>query len=429
MPRVHALKTILCAAALLGAAAASASDWTPLFDGESLAGWTGDTANYQVLDGVLVCTDKGGLLYTEREYADFEMEFEFKLSPGANNGLGIRAARSGDPAYHGMELQMLDDDAPKYADLKPEQYHGSIYSLVPAKRGHLKPAGEWNAQRVVCVGDHVKVELNGEVIVDAWLDRVKQAVGRDHAAFSRTSGHIVLCGHGAQVEFRRMRIRDVAPPPPVPGAGPDGAPPPGFTALFNGRDLEGWRGLGADPRRREKMSAEDFAAAVARDTAALKGVWTARDGVIAYAGAPSQLCTVKDYTDFDLYLEWKIPPKSDSGVYLRGTPQVQIWDPDNQAAHQNGADKGSGALWNNKKGGHRPLVRADRPAGEWNVFLIRMVGERVSVWLNGQPVLDRVVLENYWEPGVPVCRTGPIELQGHITPVEFRNLFIRELPH
>jgi hypothetical protein len=187
-----------------------------LFDGKTLEGWTGAVKGYTVEDGNLVCIkEKGGNLYTEKEYSDFVLRFEFKLEPGANNGLGIRAPLQGDAAYVGMELQILDDSAPQYKDkLQPYQYHGSVYGVAPAKRGYLKPVGLWNQQEVTCVGRHVKVVLNGETIVDVDLDKVapegKTIDKGNHPGLKRTSGHIGFLGHGSRVEFRKIRLKEIA---------------------------------------------------------------------------------------------------------------------------------------------------------------------------------------------------------------------------
>jgi len=183
-----------------------------LFNGEDLTGWTGDTKGYRVEDGKIVLDPKrgGGNLYTVGEYGDFDLRFEFRLTRGANNGLAIRAPLSGNPAYEAMELQILDNTAPKYKNLKPYQFHGSIYGVVPAKRGYLKPIGEWNFEEVIARGPHIKVILNGTTIVDADIDKAgmpKTMDGRDHPGLKRDSGHIGFCGHGDYIEFRDIRIK------------------------------------------------------------------------------------------------------------------------------------------------------------------------------------------------------------------------------
>jgi len=185
----------------------------PLFDGKTLNGWTlvrGHGPGYVVKDGVLVCpADGGGNLYTESEYANFILRFEFKLSAGGNNGIGIRAPLTGDAAYQGMEIQILDHDDVQYKGrLKPAQYHGSVYDLFPAKTGHLKPVGEWNYEEIAVDGRKITIRLNGATIVDANLDDVKDPeVLKKHPGVLRKSGHIGLLGHGTLVEFRNMRLK------------------------------------------------------------------------------------------------------------------------------------------------------------------------------------------------------------------------------
>jgi len=183
-----------------------------LFNGKDLTGWTGATEGYLVEDEKIVCPAQGGgNLYTENEYGDFTLRFDFRLAPDANNGLGIRAPLTGNAAYEGMELQILDDTAEQYKDLQPYQYHGSIYGVVPAKRGHLSPIGEWNSQEVIAKGPHIAVNLNGVTIVDADLSQIdaSQATdGKDHPGLKRTKGHIGFLGHGSRVEFRSIRVRE-----------------------------------------------------------------------------------------------------------------------------------------------------------------------------------------------------------------------------
>jgi len=201
----------------------------------------------------------------------------------------------------------------------------------------------------------------------------------------------------------------------------DNCPPPGFVALFNGRDLSGWKGLPAGPLQspaaRAKATPEQLATAQKEADENMRAHWKVADGALVFDGKGRSLCTAKDYGDFELYVDWKILPKGDSGIYLRGTPQVQIWE----------VKIGSGGLYNNKKNPSTPLKAADKPVGQWNSFRIKMVGEKVTVWLNDQLVVDNVVMENYWEPGKPIYPTGQIELQNHGNTLWFKNIYIREL--
>jgi len=185
----------------------------PLFNGKNLDGWTlvnGKGRGYIVEDGAIVCpVDGGGNLLTKEQFSDFVLRFQFKLTEGANNGIGIRAPLEGDIAYTGMEIQVLDHDSPRYqGHLKPAQYHGSIYDVVPAKTGFLKKVGEWNDEEISALGRQIKVTLNGHVIVDANLDDVKDpAVLKRHPGLARTAGHIGFLGHNTRVEFRDIRIK------------------------------------------------------------------------------------------------------------------------------------------------------------------------------------------------------------------------------
>ncbi|HSW00082.1 MAG TPA: DUF1080 domain-containing protein [Sedimentisphaerales bacterium] len=184
----------------------------PLFNGRDMTGWVGNTTGYYAQDGKMICDPKkaGGNVYTADEYGDFIFRFEFKLTPGANNGLGIRAPLTGDAAYQGMELQILDDTAAQYATLQLYQYHGSIYGVVSAKRGHLKPVGEWNSQEVIAKGRQITVKLNGATIVDADIDKASTPETMDHRphpGLKRDKGHIGFCGHGDYLEFRNIRIK------------------------------------------------------------------------------------------------------------------------------------------------------------------------------------------------------------------------------
>lgn len=152
-----------------------------------------------------------GKLFTNRQYSDFIFRFEFKLEPGGNNGVGIHAPLQGRTSRAGMEIQIIDDSAPKYKNLKPYQFHGSIYGMVPAKRGHQKPVGQWNTQEIICNGRHVKVTLNGAVIVDPNLDQIGPQTldGREHPGRFRDKGHIGFLGHGSRVEFRNIRVKEL----------------------------------------------------------------------------------------------------------------------------------------------------------------------------------------------------------------------------
>jgi len=409
---------------------AAEAGFTDLFNGKNLDGWKlmgGSGRGYVVEDGKIICPkDGGGNLFTEKEYANFVLRFEFKLAEGSNNGIGIRAPFEGDAAYMGMEIQVLDDYAERYAGkLHPEQYHGSVYDTVAAKQGSLKKAGEWNVEEIRADGRKIKVTVNGKVIVDTDLNAVtKPETIKRHPGMFRSSGHIGFLGHNEYVEFKNIRVQDLDHE-----NGPDNTAPDGFTALFNGKDLTNWKGLLAGPNdnpiKRAKLSKEELAEAQAKADESMRAHWKVVDGALEFDGKGLSLATMKDYKNFEMLVDWKILPKGDSGIYLRGAPQVQIWDPTNKGPNPNG--QGSGGLYNNKKNPSGPLKLADKPIGEWNSFRIVMVGEKVHVFLNGVLVVNNTTLENYWDYNLPIFESGQIELQNHGDKLWFKNIYIREL--
>ena len=245
------------AAAVNSASILARATWQPLGNGNDLSGWSGDTAGYSMEDGVLVCQKGGKNLATVNEYGDFALTFEFRLEASGNSGIGIRVPTDGYPSRDGMEIQILDHDGPLYGHeaefpgagkqrltwLKPWQVHGSVYGIAPARTGYSKPVGEWNSETIIAIEDHVMVILNGAVIVDAFLDEMAVIDGSPHPGKNNRRGHIVLAGHDDRVEFRNLQLADFSPPPASLRATTLNTPPPGFEALFNGRDLAGWKGL------------------------------------------------------------------------------------------------------------------------------------------------------------------------------------------
>ncbi len=395
-----------------------------LFDGKTLDGWKllapkGD--GYSVEDGAIVCAEGGGgNLLTEQEFADFILRLDFKLKPGSNNGIGIRTPmKAGSLAYYGTEIQTIDNTAEKYANLKDYQFHGSIYGLVPAKRGYLNPVGEWNSQEITCVGRKVRVVLNGTTIVDTDLNDITDPKALfSHPGILREKGHIGFLGHNDWVAYRNIRVKEL--PKPIV----DNLPPAGFKALFNGRDLEGWQGLVENPKKRAEMDIDTWAEKqVDADELAAKN-WRVVDGALTYIGKKfDNLCTSWDYGDFELICDWKIYEGGDSGIYLRGSPQVQMWD----------KPVGSGGLFNNKIHPSEPIERADHFVGSWNRFHIVMIDNKVMVLLNNETVTwdpkkrDGIIMENYWERDKEIYPYGPIELQAHKDVVHFKNIFLRPL--
>jgi hypothetical protein len=199
----------------------------------------------------------------------------------------------------------------------------------------------------------------------------------------------------------------------------------GFVSMFNGKDLTGWQGLVEDPVKRAKMTPEELAKKQAEANLKVPSNWSVKDGCIVFTGDfYDNLCSVKDYGNFEMIVDWRITKKGDSGIYLRGSPQVQIWD---VTRVEDGAQVGSGGLYNNKKNRSTPLKVADNPVDEWNTFRITMIGEKVTVYLNGELVVDNVTLENYWDRSIPIFPKGAIELQAHGTNLAFRDIYVKEL--
>lgn len=202
----------------------------------------------------------------------------------------------------------------------------------------------------------------------------------------------------------------------------------GFVSIFNGKDLTGWKGLVENPIARSRMTAEQAQEAQKKADVQMHKDWVVEDGCLTYVGTGfDNLCTEKQYADFELILDWRLDPNGaepDAGVYLRGTPQVQIWDIRRTNV---GAEVGSGGLYNNQKNPSKPTSVEDNRLGEWNTFFIRMKGEKVTVILNGVTVVDNVTLENYWDRSLPIFPKEQIEMQAHGSKVQFRDLYIKEL--
>jgi len=425
------IAALACASLAASAAEPNAEGFVSLFNGKDLTGWFNALDGYAAEDGVLYSKPtSGGKLLTEKQYDNFILRFEFKLTENANNGLGIRCPVEGDAAYNGMEIQILDDSGSQYKTLQDWQYHGSIYGVVAAKRGFQKKVGEWNFQEVRAIGPQITVILNGEVIVDANLndyDPEKTISGHKVPGIRNAKGHIGWLGHGARVEWRNIRIKEVPANYKVV-APTENKPPAGFFALFNGKDLANWKGVTTEekfdnPIVRQAATPEKRAEMQKKADALMNQTWSVRDGgVLYFNGKGYNLAALKDYGNFEMWMDWRLMSvKGDSGVYLRGSPQVQIWDAHNQ--HR----IGSGGLFNNQKNPSKPLALADYQIGDWNRFYIKMVGEKVTVKLNDVLVVDDTVLENYWDRSRPIFPKEQLELQCHGDPIEFKNIFIKEL--
>jgi len=420
-------------------------NFEPLFSGEKdlSKNWTGNLKGHEVVDGAIVTKKKSGNLYTKKQYQDYIFRFDFKLPKGGNNGVGLRAINPEEDnsgksvAYSSVEVQILDDTHPAYAKLKDWQFHGSAYGLAAAKKGHLKPVGEWNTQEIYLKGNHLIVRLNEVVILDTNLSEAaphkspynEKMLGEGR---NRGAGHIAFCGHGEGIAFRNISVAELKDDYTTLESD---STPEGFTVLFDGKTFTNWKGLlhapNDKPHIRAKLSPEKLKEEQAKADESMKKHWHIQEGgVLFFDGKKGghSLATNKKYGNFEFHCSWKIAPNSDSGLYLRGLPQVQIWDVNNKAAHKHGSDKGSGGLWNNKNHGKWPLVVADKPVGEWNHFFIRMIDDSVTIWLNGKLIVNDAPLENLWEKGKPIPVREQIELQCHGDPVWFKNIYIKELP-
>jgi len=206
---------------------------------------------------------------------------------------------------------------------------------------------------------------------------------------------------------------------------PDNTPPKGFVSLLPGKEMDGWKGRIGSPLAVARMSRLRRNRLQRLADSDMLVHWKVTDGVLEFDGKGKSISTERVYCNFELYVDWKIPKGGKSGIYLRGYPKVQIWD---ATLEDVGAEVGSGGLFNNKDHPSKPLVKADRPTGEWNTFHIKMVSGRVTVKLNGTPVVNDVVLENHWTPDRPIHFTGPIELEANGSKLYFKNIYLRELP-
>jgi serine/threonine protein kinase len=436
----------------LSAPKVTAPEFRSLFNGKDLTGWAGAVEDFEVRDGLLACKrGKRGAIYEPVERSDFVARVEFRLAPGAEGGLWIHYPGYGDRAYDSMcEIQILDDTHPSYANINPRIFHGSAWGLAAAKRGHLKALGEWNVQEVTVRGSTVKVELNGEVILDTNLAPIRDFLegGRPYPAKDRTSGYFgVQSGLGTNqgnVQYRKIEIRNLATPAP-----------PAFAPLSNGSDEpsrptqdtldgtgRGWKALGQ----------EDFV-----NVNCDPRTWSWKDGVLHGTGQPDGVIrTRKPFTNFELVAQWRVLRSGGSsgivvwtkeefltdlkpGSYMRGGIELQILD--HGFTEQYEKKTGKPADWFTTHGdvfpvgssrmkpfppvspdGSRsfPSKRRSKGVGEWNHYYVRCINGVVRLWVNGEQV-----------SGGSGCdpASGYLCLESESSrPVEFRQLRIRELP-
>ncbi len=407
---------ICFAAGITGCRTAVPDDgYRPVFGQAALVEWNcipGGEGAFEVDEGELVSRPgRSGRLFTDRDFADFKLRFEFQSEGEGTCGLVLRASAKGDPSVTGIEVQLGSELS---AEGAPLGGHGAIMGLEAAQGGYLRGEGKWNQQEISCEGRHIRLVLNGRVIQDIDLNQFpRPEVFLQRPGLLMEKGKIGLVARGGRIRLRGLAVKE------LPHLLLMNVAPEGFRRLFDGHTFSNWQGLVADPPTRATMPEGEAKVARIQADHAMMRDWEVRDGALIYRGKGfDNLCTRERFGDFELTVDWRIPAGSDSGIYLRGCPQVQIWD----------QSEGSGGLFNNQAHPSRPMTRADRYPGSWNRFRIIMVGTHVTVLLNDELVVHDVVMENYWERTREIYARGPIELQAHSTPVAYRNICIRELP-
>lgn len=425
---------VLLAIGLVGGAApglpaAQDDGFVPLFNGKDLTGWVNvNTApsTWRVVDGVIVCSGRPtGVLRTERMYENYILELEWKhLHEGGNAGLFVHSSAlpvRGQPFTKSIEIQVMLGDHPEGlytrhgdvfaiqgATFVPDRPHPKGWMRCLPSEKRVKPAGEWNHYRVVCKDGAVKLEVNG-----------KEVSGGTNC--NPRKGYICLESEGSEVYFRNIRIKELPSSNPAPELVAEADE--GFRSLYTGVDFSGWK---KDP--------------------ANEGHWVPKDWVLDFDGKGKDLWTEKEYGDFVLIADWrftrkpvekelpevlpdgtdsgkkiKVPDAGDSGIYLRGSSKSQVniwcWPVGSGEVYGYRTDK---SMPPEVRAGVTPKVRADHPPGQWNRFVITMKGDRLTVVLNGKTVIENAAL-----PGVKP--RGPIALQNHGDPIQFANLYIKEL--
>jgi hypothetical protein len=382
---------------------AAEKSWMTLFNGKDLSGWTitaaevGHESTWQVKDGIIECGQKGGSwLRSNEEYEDFILSLEYKISPGGNSGIFIRSSEQGNPAFTGMEVQILDDYG------KPPERHsaGAIYASVAPTKNMSRPPGEWNKVTIFCIGRRVIDIMNEEKIVDANLDDYTAPL-ENHSPLSLRlrRGFIGLQNYGNPAWFRDIKIKPLSTSEKA------------WVELFNGKDLSRWVVMGKS-----------------------KEAFYGKDGVIECNGKGGfWLRTEKEYEDFLLDLEFRISKGGNSGIFIRsaeaGNPaysgmEIQILDDNGKAPNTHSTGCIYAAVAPNKN--------LSKPPGEWNHILIGCLGRNVFIVMNGESVVD-INLDDY---GKPLEKHSPLKerlpkgyigLQDHGSPVSFRNIRIKEI--
>ena len=376
-------------AATAAPAQVSQEEWgqgfVPLFNGRDLSGWHVEgTEAWSAKDGVLECSGEGGgWLRSDAHYRDFVLRLEYKVGKGANSGVFLRSTLEGDPAFTGMEIQVLDD----YGEPPDKHSQGSLYDAVAPAVNPSKPAGEWNQEEITLWGDELTVVQNGHKLYSVNLaDAALNATQAEDRKFPNRAqiGYIGLQNHGSQVWYRNLRINE------------------GYVPIFDGRTVDGWKT--ADPN----------------DTS-----WSAKDGELVCSGAAgSYIYTARQYGDFSLRLQYKISPNGNSGVFLRvgdindfpgSGAEVQILD----SYGGEPSKVGAGAIYDLIA----PSKNVARPADEWNQLQISCSQGRLVIVMNGEKIIDTAMGEYDKLKGLPA--EGYIGLQNHHAPVEFRDISVK----
>jgi len=405
----------------------SRDGFLPLFNGKDKTGWKThpkQPGDWHVENGILTSRGKPSHLFSDRgDFENFHLKAEARINKGGNSGLFFRSefgvssfTEHGSPLPSGYEAEIVGWDAT--GSLMEWGRGPACHAPV---KNRLKDPNDWFLLEVIAIGDHIVILLNGQQAVDSRLP-----------AGYRKRGHLALQHFSEQTvaEFRKIEIKEL----PLPSLETPKAEPAadGFVRLFNGKDLSGWHGMPHfDPYKLNAMKPEERTTQIAKWTEDAKKHWKVENGELVNDGKGAYLTTDKDFGDIEFFVEYKTVPQADSGIYLRATPQVQIWDWTKEGGKWDlGADKGSGGLWNNSPGspGKDPLVLADKPFGEWNKFHIIQVGDITTVYLNEKLVVDHARLENFWNRNLPLLKRGPIQLQTHGGEIRWRNMLIREIP-
>ncbi|MBN2290889.1 MAG: DUF1080 domain-containing protein [Pirellulales bacterium] len=412
---VFAVVGIMFGVSIVSAAEKAEEGFVPLFNGKDLAGWQGGTDGWMVKDGVLIAKkDKHGILYTKKEYDNFVVRLEFRQEPGGNNGVGLRAPLIDlQPGFASMEVQILDDDHPKYEKLKPVQFCGAVYGVAAPKRGHLKPPWKWNKMEIVADGPRIQVTLNGTKINDVDLSKVgpKEIHGHKLTGILRPKGYLALCGHHQHVEFRNVRIKELKPSK----TDADKEKEEGFVNLFDGKTLDGWQGN-------------------------LQGHSVKNGAMVCNKKTKGKIVTKREFANFVFRFEFKLSPGANNGVGLR-TP---LEGDSAYVGMESQVLDDSAPVWANLKPyqyhgsiyGIFPAKRGSlKPVGEWNSEEIVCDGTKIKVTVNGKVIVDADLdtvrngtIDGRDHPG-RFRKSGFIGFLSHGHDVEFRNIRIKELPN